>query len=127
MTTKEMIEVMQAYEDGKTIECKQKGQCDSMWIVVRSPDWNWYYYDYRVKAEPIYRQYFTKEELLKDLQERHYNYHNVWLKSKIDGTLSMITEYSDKRVMFGSHYLTFSNTFENYTFEDGTPFGIKEN
>lgn len=124
MTTKEMIEVMQAYEDGKTIEVFTSTHT---WHDIIEPNWNWEYCKYRVKAEPKYRPFKDKDELLNYLHN-HYNTHrNIWIKNKIDDSLSMIIEYGNKCVTFGIHTLKFSTVFENYTFEDGTPFGIKEN
>lgn len=58
MTTKEKIEVMQAYEEGKTIECNNKR--DSDWFELDQPDWNWSGYDYRLKKE---KQPLTREEI----------------------------------------------------------------
>lgn len=52
-TTKDMIEVMQAYIDGKEIEVLVNGH---YWKVIKgdtvSPVWNWEKHDYRVKEEP---------------------------------------------------------------------------
>lgn len=58
MTTKEKIEVMQAYEEGKTIECNNKR--DSDWFELDQPDWNWSGYDYRLKKE---KRPLTREEI----------------------------------------------------------------
>lgn len=50
MTTKEMIAVMKAYEEGKKIEYKTTtyGTWKDMDFV---PNWNWGEYDYRIKPE----------------------------------------------------------------------------
>jgi len=52
MTTKEMIAVMQAFEDGKQIEYKYHGIENAPWEYVEKPEWNWYGCDYRVTHEP---------------------------------------------------------------------------
>lgn len=49
-TLQEKIAVMQAFADGKAIECSPFGPAD--WAPVSSPAWNWDEYDYRVKREP---------------------------------------------------------------------------
>lgn len=50
MTHNEMIEVIQAHRDGKTVQCRlQKHQED--WYDAE-PDWNFYDFDYRIKPEP---------------------------------------------------------------------------
>jgi hypothetical protein len=48
MSTKEMIAVMQAFDDGKVIQFK--GDLGT-WQDC-NPSWNWSEYEYRVKPEP---------------------------------------------------------------------------
>ena len=42
----QMIEVMQAYIDGKQIEYYNLGKKE--WVVVDNPSWNWVHAEYRV-------------------------------------------------------------------------------
>ena len=57
MTTKEKIEVMQAFEDGKTIQIiseNKKNWNNAMEFNrdnQKEPDWNWANFQYRVKPE----------------------------------------------------------------------------
>jgi len=44
-----MIEVMQAYIDGKQIECKWHYETDEQWGVSSNPKFSWGMFDYRVK------------------------------------------------------------------------------
>lgn len=48
-----IIEVVQAFADGKEIESRELGCCE--WSACYSPIWNWAKYDYRVKHEPMER------------------------------------------------------------------------
>ena len=48
-TTKGMIEVMQAFADGKVIECEVE---KSVWGETSEPAWDWDHFDYRIKKEP---------------------------------------------------------------------------
>jgi hypothetical protein len=50
--TKDMIQVMQAFLDGKTIEYKYE---QNQWneIIGSEPIWDWGNFDYRVKPEPV--------------------------------------------------------------------------
>lgn len=52
--TRQIMEVMQAYLDGKKIERRHTLDAgnETMWRVYKTPDWNWNHYDYRVKQEP---------------------------------------------------------------------------
>jgi hypothetical protein len=55
MTTKEMIEVMQAYEKGEEIE-RRLADCEDIWVPATSPYWNWDNFEYRVKPkEPKFK------------------------------------------------------------------------
>ena len=52
-TIDEMIEVMVAAKDGKTIQARRHGRCaDAMWVDAPVVGWNWGDFDYRVKPEP---------------------------------------------------------------------------
>lgn len=48
-STDEKIEVMKAYTEGKTIQCKGNGR--DAWFVC-NPAWDWANYEYRVMPEP---------------------------------------------------------------------------
>lgn len=57
MNTKEKIEVMQGYEDGKPVECNLLKR--GVWTVIEEmpigeegPIWDWYQNYYRIKPEP---------------------------------------------------------------------------
>lgn len=53
-TTKEKIEVMQAFEEGKDIEFKWLFKADEpfrTWDLTDDPVWNWCDFDYRIKEE----------------------------------------------------------------------------
>lgn len=49
MTTREMIEVMQAYERGERIENRNHNEMDEKdWRYTREPQWDWRFKEYRV-------------------------------------------------------------------------------
>lgn len=52
MTTKEMINVMTAYENGAEIEYRNKSYADSKWERTHNPTWNWAMCAYRIKQQP---------------------------------------------------------------------------
>ena len=49
MTLQEMINVIQAYKDGKQIESKIKAY--DLWVPVDIPSWNFAVQDYRIKPK----------------------------------------------------------------------------
>ena len=59
-TTKEMIEVMQAYDRGEQIECFN----NMKWKDVKNPVWDWLNNNYRVKPNKKYIPFDTAEEFL---------------------------------------------------------------
>lgn len=51
MKTEEMIEVMQAFVDGKAIQIRQRGNED--WQGITTPLWDWSSYSYRIRPKVI--------------------------------------------------------------------------
>ena len=126
---KELLPIIQAFADGKTIEIY-----DGEWntIPFKDPHFNCKPSCYRIKPEPKYRPFKTKEECWNEML-KHQPF--GWLKSKKNGRFHCIGEVcgSDE---FETVYVALSTSeslsrssdsmFEQYTFDDGTPFGIKE-
>lgn len=131
MTTKEMIEVMQAYDEGKKIQSKPSGCGD--WDDCYKPTWNWFEYIYRIKPESKYRPYKDTDEMVEDFKKRArlvtYDFcrPSIWIKS-CDGFVSLITEFGFGCVWSSVHQVGISmkELFERYTYLDGSPCGIKE-
>jgi len=63
MTTKEKIEIMQAYENGKKIEWRPNAFKRPWNDYLNEPEWNWEYYQYRIKPEEPNSIPATEEEL----------------------------------------------------------------
>ena len=109
----EAIAVMQAFIDGKPIEWKNRNE--SSWQdLTGNPIWDWYKLEYRVKPQDIYRVYKSPEECFNDLRC------DGWIKRK-EGT----TYYT--RISRLDEYVDYQKLFKEYTYADGTPFGIKVN
>ena len=66
-TTKEKIEVMQAYLDGKQIQ--HRTSIHSKWENVSEPSWHWYENEYRIKPlEPkiiMFEAWITEDRQLR--------------------------------------------------------------
>lgn len=114
MTTKEMIEVMQAYEDGKAIQFVNKDE-DNWQDMICEPIWDWPECNYRVKSESEYVPYDSIYEVEKD----------KWFKGKKNGALYRVMQLdpSDDSVNMAQAWLSLKELFERYTYEDGTPCG----
>ena len=125
---KKILPVMQAFVGGKTIQRYDDKKDD--WYDI-SPNANIdFCYDYRIKPEPRYRPFKNQEECWGEML-KHQPF--GWLKSikkqekvhigRIFDTpdVVFITLSINEGLNYSSSYL-----FEEYTFDDGTPFGIKE-
>ena len=120
--TADYIKVMQAYVEGKQIQYKD----DEVWIDIDDPDWDWHNWEYRIKPEPNYRPFRDVEECWQEmLNHRPFG----WIKDKEDGHYAMVTtvdvvEGEKYIAISGNNLWSFDDTMNNYTFADGTPFGI---
>lgn len=115
-TTNEMIEVMKAYSEGKTIECKAS-DCD-YWVEVDNIHWNWDSFDYRVKPEPKYVPYASVSEIDR----------SKWVKDNdgSSGVLYMIDsiDVDCKEVHLAAMgWVGLCGLFNDFVYEDGTPCG----
>lgn len=133
MTTEEMIEVMKAYTEGKHIEFRATKN-DHWHEAV--PRWDWNNYEYRVKPEkkePTYRPYKDVNEMLEDINKRrvaiqHLVLGGFWLNHKNRGLMMPINgiDKSDNKILLGDNWYRFNEALLNYTYLDGTPFGVQE-
>ena len=120
---------IQAFAEGKTVEFLNN---DGMWEENKSPLFCSEPKRYRIKPEPKYRPFKSKEECWLEMQ-KHQPF--GWVKSKDKGYFRLIglvqfaSELEDVMITFAtSENLARSShsIYENYIFADGTPFGIKE-
>ena len=128
---KELMPIIQAFTEGKTIEYREY---DGEWKVAHTPTWSSRLF-YRIKSESKYRPFKTKEECWEEML-KHQPF--GWVKYKETGTYIMIsTIYSTttdhllhvtnpQEVSIDCCEYSFSGTFDNFCFADGTPFGVKE-
>jgi len=128
MTTKEKIEVLQAYEDGKKIQCKYRKDGDVKWEDSPEPSWNFGCLDYRIKPEPKYRPYIDTAEMITDWMKRFGTYDTnvvmppIWIKDGKDGKFH-VTDYYHHSVGLFSCNKTLIDLFYGFTYLDGTPCG----
>ena len=122
---KELLPIMQAFAEGKTIEYREQG---GAWKVAHTPTWS-SCLSYRIKPEPKYRPFKTKEECWNEMQ-KHQPF--GWLKNKKRESVILIGNvYMDKEVLIvwatnERDYNSASMVFNKYVFVAGAPFGISE-
>ena len=129
-TTKEMIEVMQAYLRGEQIEYRY-GHTD--WLECRIPIWNWNSLDYRVKPKKKTKQrtktkylpFETVDEFLAAQRE-----HGTIIKMLDDDRLLSAFVRVDGSVLFvlpksicEKLLINVNDLCGKYEFADSTPCG----
>ena len=129
---KEAAMVMLAYANGEQVQVQL---ADGSWIDFPiNPQFDWNHVNYRIKPkpEPKYRPFKTQEECWNEML-KHQPF--GWVKSKKSGSHFSIgsvlwdKEFDDVFVTFACDGMlgrSSKSMFEDFTFSDGTPFGIKE-
>ena len=59
---KELLPVIQAYAEGKDLECRHKTAPEEGWMDSDSPCFDFSEWEYRIKPEPKYRPFRNTEE-----------------------------------------------------------------
>lgn len=119
---REAAKVMEAYANGKKIQCNDNRLGNGEWVTTDNPSFNWDKYAYRIKPESQYRPFKTQEECWNEMH-KHPDF--GWVT---DGYYkSTISVKSDSIVVtISSLEYDFGKAYIHFTFADGTPFGIKE-
>lgn len=114
---KEFYPILQAFAEGKAIECRTKPSAiedenvPNEWAEMKEIEF-WKNTEYRIKPEPAYRPFKDAEECWAEMQ-KHQPF--GWLK------------YADKYISISAidSNNDYETDFDDYTFADGTPFGVK--
>ena len=123
---KDLLPIIQAFAEGKTIEFRNKSFKE--WTEIETPSFDPTITNYRIKPEPKYRPFANAEECWQEMQ-KHQPFGWVKDKDKEDGTYVMVTKVSDGRddmVINGNYNWRLDGLLKCFTFADGTPFGINE-
>ena len=116
---KEMLPIIQAFAEGKTIEFRT---IEGTWEELPDPLFQ-NPYKYRIKPEPRYRPFKTQEECWVEML-KHQPF--GWVKEKSSEMLYYIAGLSNSDINIFSSICSFHTAFGCYEFIDSTPFGIKE-
>lgn len=126
---KEFYPILQAFAEGKAIECRTKPSALSKswqgmndWTEIKEIGY-WDNIEYRIKPEPKYRPFKDAEECWQEMQ-KHQPF--GWVKSKENGYYSFITMLNNRFRLNGYDGWRFDDTIKKFTFADGTTFGVKE-
>lgn len=115
---KEFYPILQAYAEGRVIECRTKPSALSKswqdmndWTEIKEIGY-WDNIEYRIKPEPKYRPFKDAKECWAEMQ-KHQPF--GWVK------------YADKYISISAidSNNDYEIDFDDYTFADSTPFGVK--
>lgn len=120
---KELLPIMQAFAEGKSIQMRTENR---PWFDVLGDKLEiCKIFEYRIKPEPKYRPFKTKEECW-DEMHKHPDF--GWII--YDETYHSICEVTPDEITIFYECdpcgIDFKTCIEKVTFADGTPFGIKE-
>ena len=121
---KEMLPVLQAFADGKTIESRCIKGDKSLWYDDEDPIFD-NDLEYRIKPELEYRPFNDAEECWQEML-KHQPF--GWVKDKKDGHHALITAVDDDTCgmsLNGNAAWSLSGIMDLFTFADGVPFGVK--
>ena len=115
--TKELLPIMQAFAEGKTIQLFTNG----IWEDAKNPTFESGSM-YRIKPEPKYRPFKSQKECW---EEMHKHPDFGWLREKESGYLfNTMAVFNSIKIKEGDY--DYPLVFKRFEFLDGTPFGIKE-
>ena len=126
---KQFLPIIQGYAEGKTVQFLKS---DGTWRDMTAPNLNNPANYYRIKPEPKYKPFKTKEECWNEMQ-KHQPF--GWLKSKYNessiciGCVTWEKPFERLMITFSTVELmpySSDSVFDGYTFADGAPFGMTE-
>lgn len=133
---KEFYPILQAFAEGKTIETRRKPTTDNNgvtkdgwyefnnWTEMKELEY-WVNVEYRIKPEPKYRPFANAEECWEEMM-KHQPF--GWIKCKegyfnivyVDDYYVGLADKDNSSILLAS-----KNSYQDNTFADGTPFGVK--
>lgn len=116
---KKLLPILEAYANGKVIQfyCRNS---EPHWQDVQSDDLIAFSEDatrYRIKPELKYRPFSNPKECWEEMQKHHPF---GWIKNKLEDWPTYL------QLPIINNNNNFELEFKEYTFVDGTPFGVKE-
>lgn len=126
---KEFYPILQAFAEGRVIECRTKPSAVKGTDVPN--DWTemkeikfWNNTEYRIKPEVKFRPFANAEECWAEMQ-KHQPMGWVKLKDTESGYYILKGIASQVVIGFNENPFSYKKVFEDYTFTNGTPFGVK--
>ena len=118
--TKQLLPVIQAFSEGKTIQSRCIKGDKSLWYDEEDPSFD-DDFEYRIKPEPKYRPFENAKECWAEML-KHQPF--GWVVGRRDGVMYLIRclEYVS---VYTSIQCSFKDAFDKFAFADLVPFGVK--
>lgn len=126
---KEFYPILQAYAEGKVIECRTKPSVvegidvPNDWAEMKEIEY-WNNVEYRIKPEVKFRPFANAEECWEEMQ-KHQPF--GWVKDNETQSFFVCKAFGNLLFSIGieDKPYNYNEVLRDYTFADGTPFGIK--
>ena len=119
---KEMLPVLQAFAEGKTIESRCIKGDKSLWYDDEDPSFD-DDLEYRIKPEITYRPFANAEECWQEMQ-KHQQF--GWVKcNDVRYNIYIVSSTSVCLINGNCENMDFAYAYQKLTFADGTHFGVK--
>ncbi len=115
---KELLPIMQAFAKGKVIQYRDWDMRNNTFEwkdLKKGQEWDWNG-SYRIKSQPTYRPFRNAEECWQEMQ-KHQPFGWMKYKGYKEYELLSLVDNGEK---------AYKNWFQQFTFADGEPFGVKE-
>lgn len=126
---KEFYPILQAFAEGKVIETrtdpstlKRKDTLNG-WAEMKEIEF-WNHTEYRIKPEPKFRPFKDAEECYAEMQ-KHQPFGWMKFKDTECGYYMLTSVAAGVGVGINDSLFSYERIFNDYTFADGTPFGVK--
>lgn len=126
---KEFYPILQAYAEGKVIECRTKPSAlegtdvPNDWAEMKEIEY-WNNTEYRIKPEVKFRPFANAEECWQEML-KHQPF--GWVKDNETQSFFVCKAFGNLLFSIGieDKPYNYNEVLRDYTFADGTPFGIK--
>ena len=124
---KEFYPFLQAFAEGKVIECRTKPSAvkgtsvPNDWTEIKEIGY-WDNIEYRVKPETKYRPFKDAEECWQEMKN-HQPF--GWVKSTLFKDLALVKRVTTLYVEINRDIIDYKDALEKFTFADDNNFGVK--
>ena len=119
---KELMPIIQAFAEGKTIQYYDSLIDIADWEDCENPNFENLTYKFRIKPETTYRPFKDAEECWKEmLKHKPFG----WVKSTLFKDFALVNRVTTLYVEINRDIIDYKDALEKFTFADDNNFGVK--